>query len=88
MQEVWVICRIAATVLHFELFTGFVEGKAIFSDVIVFTFSEDDKSIQAMIYTSRKRAEKEMAEIYALKEKNELYVAPLSTVIAAARAWR
>lgn len=87
MLEVWVICRIAAVVLHFDIFTGFVDGKAKFDEVTVFTFKEDDKSIQAMIYTSKKRAEEQMIKISELGEKNELYVAPLSTVIAAARAW-
>ena len=88
MEEVWVICRVAAVVLHFEVFTGFVDDKPNFDDVTVFTFEKDDKSIQAMIYTSKKRAEEKVEEISRMKKDEALYVAPLSTVIAAARAWR
>jgi len=91
-METWLICCTARVVLGFKVFTGFVDNKPVFEEFGVVSFDEgDQKFLQALIFLSKKMAEGKIdfiQEYYKGSEPLTLYVAPLSTVIAAGRAWK
>lgn len=89
-METWVICCVAHTVLGFEVFTGFVDGKPKFGNFSVVSFADNKKYIQVMIFLSETLANEKLTYIkgYHNKRNETLFISPLSTVIAAGRAWK